>query len=171
MLQHLEFATTAPTCKTAINHRDCLANCIKAASMIENIIASWSLIQYCGVSQVVKKSKPVYDFTVCYRSFQSPTNRDVARTEKRITHNQIGNVPKIDKPIFFQLQDWNGPGKNKAHVPIASQHFSFFVSKLIFSSYSFDRWLRRWPFWLPPRSSYEKRHSRTAVKHLVRIST
>ena len=30
---------------------------------------------------------------MCCRTFQSPTNGDVPRTEKCVTHNQIGNVP------------------------------------------------------------------------------
>ena len=30
---------------------------------------------------------------MCDRIFQSPANRDAPRTEKRITYNQIGNVP------------------------------------------------------------------------------
>ena len=38
-------------------------------------------------------NKPVFDSAVCYRTFQLPANRDVPRTEKRVTYNQIGNVP------------------------------------------------------------------------------
>ena len=69
--------------------------------------------------------------------FQSPTNRDVPRTEKRVTHNQIGNVPTNDWPIIIQLQDCNGPRKGKDHwkdhAPVASQPFSPSLSNRVFS--------------------------------------
>ena len=80
-----------------------------------------------------EKVKPVCDSAVCYRTFQSPTNRDVPRTEKRVTTNQISNVPTNDRSIIIQLQDCNIPGKNKAEVQLASQPFSPSLSKRFFN--------------------------------------
>ena len=53
--------------------------------------------------------------------------RSVSRT------NQVGNVRTNDWPGIIQLQDCNGPGKNKAGVHIASQPFSPSLSKRFFS--------------------------------------
>ena len=80
-----------------------------------------------------EKVKPVCDSAVCYRTFQSPTNRDVPGTAKRVTNNQISNVPTNDWSIIIQLQDCNRPGKNKAEVHVASQPFSPSLSKRFFS--------------------------------------
>ena len=69
------------------------------------------------------------DTTLCYRTFQSPTNRDVPRTEKCVTRNQIGTVPARDWLITIQLQDCNGSGENKTGVHIVLQPFSPSLSK------------------------------------------
>ena len=46
-----------------------------------------------------EKIKPVSDSAVCYRTFQSPTNRDVPRTEKRVTHKP--NRQCTDKRLAY----------------------------------------------------------------------
>ena len=50
------------------------------------------------------------DSTVCDRTFQSPTNRDAPRTEKRITYNQMDSVPM--KRLTY-CNSCNGPKKGQ----------------------------------------------------------
>ena len=119
-----------------------------------------------------KKIKPVSDSGVCYRTFQSPTNRDVPRTEKRVTHNQIGNVPTKRLVYHNSATRCNGPraGKNhwKDHAPIASQPFCP-SSSSAFSAWIGDSVADPFDFFLASR--YVQRHSRSAVKYFGRIST
>ena len=134
-LQHLEVATTAPARKTALDHRDGLANFLRQPPSSQKSLLHGGPYKIAAFNKC-EKIKPVFnsavygvrpDSTVCCRTFQSPTNRDVPR-------NQIGNVPTNYWPIIIQLQDCHGPGKNKADVRhMASQPFSPFLSKRLFS--------------------------------------
>ena len=92
-LQHLEVRTAAPARETAI--------LIIVTALYNSHVPSYDLIYRCLVEFDIrlrifiseKKIQLVSDSAVCDRTFQSPTNRDVPRTEKRVAHNTFGNVP------------------------------------------------------------------------------
>ena len=126
-LQHLEVTTTAPARKTAIVHRDCLVNFSQAnlhdqrKHCFMEFDTSLFLILQCAIGLFN------YRTTAMYR-------------ERRISLRATkGNVPTKGSPIMIQLQDYNGLGKNKADVHIASRNFPFSVSKLSSSIFSLDR--------------------------------
>ena len=103
-LQHLDVATTAPPRKTAFDHRDCIVIFLsKLYDRKKHCFVEFQTRLRCFING--KKSSLLSDSAVCYLTFQSRPNRDVQRTEKRVTHNQKRNVLTNDWPIIFQLQD------------------------------------------------------------------
>ena len=80
-------------------------------------------------------------FLILPRAIGLFNNRHIAMYRGRrsvLRTNRIGNIPTNDWPTIFQLQDGNGPGKNKADVRhIASQFLPVSVQALLQPSCTF----------------------------------
>ena len=86
-----------------------------------------------------QKSKPVSILPCATGLFNHRQTAMYRGRRSALGTTKLAMYRQNDWPIIIQLQDCNGPKKNKDHIRIASQHFPFSTSKLFFSIFSLDR--------------------------------